>query len=466
MPEPHDSNRIGRRGRVLAVDDDRAMTEVLKRQLALDGFAVEVSTDAVGALAALAARSFEVLLTDLRMRGLDGMELCRRTLALRPGLPVVVVTAFGSIETAVDAIRAGAYDFLTKPYDIRAVGLVLDRAIAHGRLCEELQQLRQGSRAARVDGLVGDSATMEDVYELIARLADTDVTVLVRGESGTGKEVVARALHQRGRRSQSPLVAINCGALPANLLESELFGHARGAFTDAKSAHTGLMMKAYGGTLFLDEIGDMPSEMQVKLLRALEERRIRPVGGESEIAWEGRVIAASHRDLDLAVAEGRFRQDLYFRLNVVEIELPPLRARGHDVLLIAQHLLERSTVGRQLRGISPEAARLMLAYDWPGNVRELKNCVERALALARFDQIAAEDLPLRVRNFVPADTSTDDLLPERLITLHELERRYVERVMASVDGHQATASKILGIDRKTLYRKLQQWRRARPPDGD
>jgi DNA-binding NtrC family response regulator len=458
MSEPQAADR--RRGRVLAVDDDRAMADVLKRQLTLEGFEVDVFTDAATALQSLSERDFEVLLTDLRMRGMDGMELCRRTLAARPGLPVIVVTAFGSLETAVDAIRAGAYDFLTKPYDMQAVALALDRAVAHGRLCDELRRLRvDRSRGDRVDGLVGQSPAMEEVSNMIDRLAESDVTVLIRGESGTGKEVVARALHERGPRGAGEFVAINCGALPENLLESELFGHARGAFTDAKNARPGLMMKAHDGTLFLDEIGDMPAGMQVKLLRALEDRRLRPIGAESEIAWNGRVIAATHRDLESAVAEGRFRQDLFFRLNVVEIELPPLRARGNDVLLIAQHFLARSSGGHRIRGISPEAARLMLAYDWPGNVRELRNCIERAVALARFDQITTDDLPSRVRSPSRGARAEEALVPEQLITLEELERRYVERVLEAVGRHQGTAARILGIDRKTLYRKLQQWGR-------
>jgi DNA-binding NtrC family response regulator len=446
------------RGRVLAVDDDRAMANVLKSHLALEGFDVEVSTDATQALAMMSSRDFDVLLTDLRMRGMDGMELCRRTLAVRPGLPVIVVTAFGSLETAVDAIRAGAYDFLTKPYDMRAVGLALDRAVAHGRLCDELRRLRlDRARGEGVGGLVGQSSVMREVADLIDRLAGSDVTVLIRGESGTGKEVVARALHERGPRATSPFVAINCGALPENLLESELFGHARGAFTDAKSARAGLMMQAQDGTLFFDEIGDMPSGMQVKLLRALEDRRVRPVGAESELAWNGRVVTATHRDLEVEVAEGRFRQDLFFRLNVVEIELPPLRARGNDVLLIAQHFLERCGGPDRIRGISPEAAKLMLAYDWPGNVRELRNCVERAVALARFDQITPEDLPARVRTHSSETRSHDTDVPEQFMTLQQLERRYVERVLDAVGHHQASAARILGIDRKTLYRKLQQW---------
>jgi DNA-binding NtrC family response regulator len=294
---------------------------------------------------------------------------------------------------------------------------------------------------------------------MIARLADSDATVLIRGDSGTGKELVARGLHQGARRAGRPFVALNCGALPANLLESELFGPVRGAFTDAKTARTGLMMAANGGTLFLDEIGDMPMEMQVKLVRALEARKVRPVGGEDEFEWTGRVVAATHRDLEAAVADGRFRQDLFFRLAVVEIELPSLRGRGNDVLLLARHFLELSDPRRRIQDITPEAAQLMLTYDWPGNVRELRNCLERAVALARFDRITAEDLPARIRNYTSTKV-VEGLLPEQLVTLEEMERHYIERVLRTTDGHQASAAGILGIDRKTLYRKLQQWRKV------
>jgi DNA-binding NtrC family response regulator len=450
-----------RRGRVLAVDDDSAMTAVLLRQLTLEGFEVEVHTDPASALRRAAEHDFDVLLTDLRMRGMNGLELCRKVLELRPGLPVIVVTAFGSLETAVEAIRGGAYDFLTKPYDMRAVALALDRAVAHGRLCDELQRLREDrSLGGGGDGLVGHSPVMNTVYDLIDRLADSDITVMIRGESGTGKELVARALHERSRRAPQPFVAINCGALPEHLLESELFGHARGAFTDAKSARSGLMMRAHAGTLFLDEIGDMPAEMQVKLLRALEDRRVRPVGAEAEVSWDARVIAATHRDLERAVAEGRFREDLFFRLNVVEIELPALRARGNDILVLAHHFLSRSSMSHRIKGVSPEAARVMLGYSWPGNVRELKNCIERAVALARVDQIALEDLPARMRSYTPDRADDDALLPEQFMTLQQLERQYVERVLHAVGNHQASAARILGIDRKTLYRKLQQWNRS------
>lgn len=437
------------------MDDDRAMIGVLTRQLGASGFSVEGATSGAEALDCLARRDFDVLLTDLRMRGMDGMELCRHALAIRPGLRVIVVTAFGSMETAIEAIRAGAYDFLTKPYDMRAVHLALDRAVAYSRVCDELRRLRAENTSRPGHGeLVGQSVAMARVRELVDRLADSDVTVLIRGESGTGKELVARALHQQGRRSEGPFVAVNCGALPEQLLESELFGHVRGAFTDARAARPGLMVTAHGGTLLLDEIGDMPFGMQVKLLRAIEDRRVRPVGGDSDVPWDARVLAASHHDLERAVKEGRFRQDLFFRLNVVEFELPSLRARADDILLLAQHFLDRAGPDRRVRSLAPEAAQRMLVYGWPGNVRELRNCIDRAIALGRFDQVTVEDLPDRIAKPITDKSAEEALLPEQFVTLDVLEKMYVARVLRSVGDHRATAAQILGIDRKTLYRKL------------
>jgi two-component system response regulator HydG len=305
------------------------------------------------------------------------------------------------------------------------------------------------------------------VYELIERMTGSPVTVLVTGESGTGKELVARALHRGGPRRHGPFVAVNCAALPEPLLESELFGHARGAFTDARSARTGLLVGADRGTLLLDEIGEMPQGMQVKLLRALQERLVRPVGAGEEIAFDARIVAATNSDLGAAVEAGTFREDLYYRLNVVQIDLPPLRARGNDVLLLAQHFLERARVraGKDVRGLSSDAARRLLAYRFPGNVRELQNCMERAVALARYDEIMPEDLPERIVHSRPTPVelpSAED--PADLPPLAEIERRYILGVLEAVGGQRLRAAQILGIDRKTLYRKLETYRDVPPGD--
>jgi two-component system response regulator HydG len=310
---------------------------------------------------------------------------------------------------------------------------------------------------------------MRRVYEVLDRISDSAVTVLITGESGTGKELVARALHRRGSRCDGPFVAINCAAMPESLLESELFGHVRGAFTDARTSRVGLLLRAHRGTLLLDEIGEMPPGMQAKLLRALEERRVRPVGGSDEVPFDARIVAATNRDLAAAVEAGAFREDLYFRLNVMQIDLPPLRARGNDVLLLAQRFLERSShrAGRPVIGIAPEAARKLLAYHWPGNVRELHNCMERAVALARYEQITVDDLPERITAYRPARIdlpSGED--PDNLPPLDEIDRRYVVRVLEAVGGHRARAAAILGVDRKTLYRKLERWNGAPPGDED
>ncbi|RKH08816.1 sigma-54-dependent Fis family transcriptional regulator [Corallococcus praedator] len=446
-------------GRILIVEDEREMRVLVEKGLQRRGFQPVAVSAADEALQRISAEDFDTVLTDLRMPGMDGLALCERIVLNRPDIPVVVVTAFGSLETAVAAIRAGAYDFITKPIDLDALVLVLERAVQHRALRAEVRRLRQALGEREDDGaMVGESPALKQAYALIDRVADVDATVLITGESGTGKEVAARALHARGRRKEGPFVAINCAAMPEQLLESELFGHAKGAFTDAKAARTGLFVKANGGTLFLDEVGEMPLTLQPKLLRALQERVVRPVGGDTEMPFDARIVAATNRDLELAVEEDRFREDLYYRLNVIGIELPPLRARGNDVLLLSQRFVEQfaSRTGKRVDGLSPAAAQRLLAYGWPGNVRELQNCIERAVALTSFEQLTVDDLPERVRNY-----STPRVVPENtdaseLVTLEELERRYIHRVLEAVGGSRTLAARILGVDRKTLYRKLER----------
>jgi two-component system response regulator HydG len=436
------------------------MCSALRDGLSERSFLVRSVLEGRLALELIGTEDHDVVLTDLHMRAMGGIELCEKIQQARPGLPVVVLTGYGSLETAVAAIRAGAYDFVTKPADLDMLEISLARAVQHRRLNEHLRLLREG--AIRADGfeeLLGDSAPMQRVYALLERIADTDVTVLISGESGTGKELVARALHRRSRRRDGQFVAVNCAALPEQLLESELFGHVRGAFTDARQARTGLMLAASGGTLFLDEVAEVPLVMQAKLLRSLQERVVRPIGAEREVPIDVRIVAATNRDLEQEVEEGRFREDLYFRLSVVPMHLPPLRARGRDVLALAQHLLERAANShrRHVTGLSSEAAAMLLAYPWPGNVRELNNCMEHAVALARSEAIAPLDLPARVRHHRPSQLIVAGDDPEALVPLDEVERRYVLRVLEAVGGHRATAARVLGVDRKTLYRKLQRW---------
>jgi two-component system response regulator HydG len=357
-------------------------------------------------------------------------------------------------------MRAGAYDFITKPVDLEPLSFTVRRAVEHHQLRSEVRQLRDSHQAKRPVGeLLGHSPAMRRVYDLMDRVADSEASILITGDSGTGKELVARALHDRSPRRDGPFVAVNCAAISAQLLESELFGHVRGAFTDAKSDRNGLFVASSGGTLFLDEIGEMPAEMQAKLLRALQERRVRPVGGSCEVSFDTRLIAATNRDIDEAVERGAFREDLFYRINVVRIRMPPLRARGNDVLLLAQHFLElhAKQLSRSVVGITPEAGAKLLEYDWPGNVRELENVMERAVTLTRFDNLMVEDLPDRVREHESKHliVAADD--PQHLPTLHDLERRYIARVLEVSGGNKTQAARILGVDRRTLYRKLERY---------
>jgi two-component system response regulator HydG len=451
------------KGAVLIVDDDAPMCEMLAKGLARQGFACQFRTAADEALALMESEPFDVVVTDLNMRTMSGLELCARVMANRPDLPVVVVTAFGSLETAVGAIRAGAYDFVTKPVELDALGLTLARAVERRALREEVRRLRHAlADTRRFDEMIGDSAAVKHLHGLLARVVESDASVLVTGESGTGKELVARGLHRLGARKEGPFVAINCAAMPEALLESELFGHARGAFTDARSDRAGLFVQASGGTLFLDEVGDMPLGMQAKLLRALQERTVRPLGGDREIPFDVRIIAATNRDLGSAVAEQRFREDLYFRINVIEIPVPPLRARGNDVLLLAQSFVERfaQRASKQVAGIGAGAAERLLSYSWPGNVRELQNAIERAVTVTPFSEITVDDLPERIRDYRSSHVLVAAEDPSELCPMEEVERRYIERVMQAVAGNKTLAAKVLGFDRKTLYNKLD--RRDKP----
>ena len=446
--------------RIIVIDDEQEVCDLVSMALERQGASVVACTSANKALELIATEDFDAVLTDLGMPEMPGTEVCERVAGINPSLPVAVLTGQGSMEMAIAAMRAGAYDFITKPVDPKLIALAVGRAVEHHKLTTELKRLR-GAMAAQStpSGLIGSSGPMKRIHETIARVAASEASVLVHGETGTGKELVARRIHATSLRKDGPFVAINCAAVPHTLLESELFGHARGAFTDAKSDRAGLFVQANKGTLFLDEIGEMPLEMQAKLLRALQERTVRPVGGNSDIAFDARLIAATNRDLEEEVEQKRFREDLFYRIHVVRIDVPPLRDRAADVPELAQYFLQRHAErsGKPALGISIEAARKLVGYHWPGNVRELENCIERAVAFAQFDQVTVDDLPEKIRDYrtdafvVSANDATE------VMTLAEVERRYVNRVLTILGGNKTRAAEVLGIDRRTLHRKIDRW---------
>ena len=448
-------------GRILMVDDDKFMCEACESEMRPRGFEVVCYVSPEAALDALRNCEFDAVLTDLNMPGMSGIELCQNIVVNRPDVPVVVITAFGSMETAIAAIRAGAYDFVTKPIEMDLLALTLNRAVQHRNLQEKIRVISQlAAKTERFENFLGDSQPMRQLYDRLARIADTDASVLITGESGTGKELVASALHNQSQRRKGPFVVINCAAVPEALLESELFGHAQGAFTDAQKKRQGLFMQADGGTLFLDEIAEAPIAVQPKLLRALESRVLRPVGSDKELPFDVRILAATNRDLDSRVEDGLFREDLYFRLNVIQVDVPPLRARGTDILLLAQHFLEASAIRskKPLVGLSEAVAEKLLEYDWPGNVRELRNAIERAVALARYSKLAVEDLPDKIRDYTSSQILLGGADPTELISMDEVERRYITHVMKIARGNKTLAARALGYNRKTLYRKLTRFR--------
>ena len=442
---------------ILVVDNDAEFADLLRDGLRDRNYAAEAVRTAKEAIAYLDRNPVDIVVAHLHLRHVSGLELVSRLRDRKAETLGIVVTSQGNLDTAVQAIRAGAYDFICKPVTLAVLEVAIERAVAHLAASREVQRLRLTVAAAQpVDSIIGDSAAIREVTSMIHRIADTPSTVLVTGESGTGKELVARAIHDNSERRHQPFVAINCGALPPALLESELFGHVRGAFTDARHNRHGLFVQAGEGTLFLDEIGEMPVEMQVKLLRVLQERKLRPVGGDAEVAFGARLIAATNRDLRTAIDEQRFREDLYHRINVVPIHVPPLRARPGDVRILAQHFIEQlaARAHRSAPTLGADAAHKLIAYDWPGNVRELQNCMERVMALSETSPITAQDLPEAIRDFEARPTGTATGRPDELVTLEQLERRYIQQVLEVTRNNKSEAAKILGIDRRSLYRRL------------
>jgi two-component system response regulator PilR (NtrC family)/two-component system response regulator HydG len=435
--------------RVLVVDNDREMVDLLQAHLASEGWTVAAAASGGEALEALAHEDFDVILTDLVMDGVDGMTLLREAEQRVPSPRVILMTAFGSLETAIAAIRHGAYDYLTKPFKLDQASLAVRRALDDRRLREENRRLKAAvEERFGLDNIIGRSDAIQAVFEKVRAVAESDATVLLIGESGTGKELVARGIHQNSPRRDGPFVAVNCAAIPEHLLESELFGHEKGAFTGADRKRRGLFADANGGTLFLDEIADIPIPLQAKLLRVLQDKAVRPVGGNQEVKLNLRVISATHQDLPAMVAGSKFREDLYYRLAVIPLRLPSLRERGKDVLLLATHFLARTAgaLGKQLDGFDEEATAWLMGHRWPGNVRELENVVERAATLAHGPQIRLADLYTEFAAPAPVGST---LRP----TLAELEEQYIDRVLAETGGDKTAAAKILGVSIRTLQRR-------------
>jgi len=447
---------------ILLVDDDRNLREVTRVGLRRHGFEVTAVASAEAALDAVRESDFEVVVTDLKMPGMGGMELLRRLQGLNPSMPVVVLTAYGSIETAVLAMRDGAFDFATKPVDLDALAMALSRAVDHRRLAVENARLRAVVRAqGGSPRLISATPAMLQVIDTIHQVADSDATVLITGESGTGKELVARDLHDASGRAAGPFVAVNCVALPEDLLESELFGHVQGAFTGALRDHPGRFRQADGGTLLLDEIGDMPHALQPKLLRAIESGEVDPVGSLAPVAVDVRLVAATNVDLEARVAAGEFREDLYYRLNVVPIHVPPLRERPEDIALLLDHFLREMAGGDVV--LDAAARRALLAYSWPGNVRELKNLCRRLVLLGHGETIGLAHLPGAIRRG-PGDgvSPTSGSAASRATTLPEMERAMVLQALEANDWNRSAAARALGIPRHVLLYRLQKYGITRP----
>jgi two-component system response regulator PilR (NtrC family) len=460
-----------RKARILVVDDEPGMREFLTICLTRSGYRTEAVAGGAAAIAALDDAEYDLVITDLTMPQVDGMAVLRHATGLSTPPLVIMITAFATTETAIAAMKLGAYDYLTKPFKIDEIQVIVRRALERVDLTSENKRLRDELRGVySLDTMVGRSTSMLKVFELVRKVAPTRANVLLRGESGTGKELVARALHNVSDRSAGPFVAVNCGAIPETLMESELFGHVRGAFTGADANRDGVFVAAQGGTLFLDEIGELPTSMQVKLLRALQDRRVRPVGGTAEYDVDCRVVAATNRDLEAAIEVGEFRKDLYFRLNVVQIVLPPLRHRTEDVPMLLERFFIRfnKEMGRQLSGIAPDAMEWFLAHDYPGNVRELENLVERAVALESGSQLTAQNLP-KARPRSEAAPGVVELGAEGIDleqAVADLERRLIESALARTHGVRKHAAKLLGIKLRSLRYRLEKLGIEVPRGGD
>jgi DNA-binding NtrC family response regulator len=435
--------------RILVVDDEAVIRDSLEGWFTEDGYVVGLAEDAKAALARIRDASWDLVLLDIKMPGMDGLELQRRITEVAPGLLVIMMTAYATVDSAVQALKAGAYDYVTKPFDPDELAHMVRKALEHrAAIAENAELRRRVEEIAQLDEIIGKSPAMTQVLELVRTVAESDSTVLIRGESGTGKELVARAIHANSERRMMPIVPVHCGAVPDGLMESELFGHEKGAFTGAQYRRKGKFEMADGGTIFLDEIGDVSPRTQVDLLRVLQDREFTRVGGNRPIKSDFRVIAATNRNLEEMIEKETFRQDLYYRLNVFTIHIPPVRERPEDIPPLAEHFLRQfsTSMSKRFEWFSPEALELLQRHDWPGNVREIENAVERAVVVGRPPEIRAEDLP----GLAPS-------LPESTSSLADVERRHVRRVLDRNEWNITRSAKVLGIDRVTLYNKIKKY---------
>lgn len=454
----------GHRGQVLIVEDDREMLALLKDVCEDSGFRVDTEENSHRALRRVEAEHFDVVVSDIEMVGVKGFDLLERIKVRSPLTPVILITAFGSIESAVKAMKLGAFDYLTKPFDMEELLVVIEKALENRHLKSEVLRLqREVQGRYGFSQVIAKSDAMKGVLDLVSRVCDNPSNILITGETGTGKEMIARLIHYNGPRCQKAFVPINCAAIPESLLESELFGHHKGAFTDAKVSKKGLFVEADGGTLFLDEVGEMPLPIQAKILRTIEDREIRPLGQTRSMKVDVRVVSATKKDLRSLVQQDVFREDLYFRLNVIGIKLPPLRERREDIIPLAHLFLEDccERFGKKIRAMSPETIKRLVEYPWPGNVRELQNAVEHAVSLAEGDVISPGDLP----PVLGEEQDTPGLVAravQRRYTVSELERVYIMKILDETGGNKARAAQILGMDRKTLYRKLHEYQATDP----
>lgn len=445
-------------GAILVVDDDADMREMVHDMLKDRGHQVTTASSGQEALRLLGEGDYAVVLSDLRMKGMQGIELLTEIKKTVPDINVILMTAFGSVETAVEAMKYGASDYLTKPVKKDELIRVVERVLREAALRREVSRLRKEvHKEYSFHHILGKSKPMQAVFDLIKRVADSPTNILITGESGTGKELVAKAIHYNSDRKDAPFVPVNCAAIPEQLLESELFGHMRGSFTDARMDKRGLFEEAQKGTLFLDEISELPIMLQAKLLRAIQEKEIRRVGATKPISADVRIIAATNLNLAEEAKAKRFRDDLYYRLNVIELKLPPLRDRREDIVLLVEGFLKRcgEVRGKEVKGVSEAALAMLMDYTWPGNVRELENVIERAVTLSRGEKVTPDDLPPAVQG-ARGDRRVLDEAVEKTLPLHEIEKEYIKKILDKTGGNKYQAAQALGIDRKTLYRKLAE----------